>query len=290
MTDTVVIALFRFLDKAKTVAQYLGADVREYGPDTFSEIFPHTKRIVAIMSMGIVVRSIAPLLEDKWNDPAVVVVSPDLAYAIPLIGGHHGANELAKELSALGILPVITTATESAGRDSVEGVGERCGCDIVNRESTRQVNAAMLDIDVPVFSVKGPGIVIAGPDVSILLKKGEYTVGIGCRKGVKKEEVLEAIRIALAETGIAKDDVLVYATTQKKFNETGLTEAITSLAGNLIFLDDETINAQTGLTSSRATKIGLLGVAEPCALAVAKKKHLIMAKKVYGRVTVAIAH
>jgi cobalt-precorrin 5A hydrolase len=290
MTDTVVIALFRFLDKAKTVAQYLGADVREYGPDTFSEIFPHTKRIVAIMSMGIVVRSIAPLLEDKWNDPAVVVVSPDLAYAIPLIGGHHGANELAKELSAFGICPVITTATESAGRDSVEGVGERCGCDIVNRESTRQVNAAMLDIDVPVFSVKGPGIVIAGPDVSILLKKGEYTVGIGCRKGVKKEEVLEAIRIALAETGIAKDDVLVYATTQKKFNETGLTEAVSSLSGNLIFLDDETINAQTWLTSSRATKIGLLGVAEPCALAVAKKKHLILAKKVYGRVTVAIAH
>jgi len=290
MTDTVVIALFRFLDKAKTVAQYLGADVREYGPDTFSEIFPHTKRIVAIMSMGIVVRSIAPLLEDKWNDPAVVVVSPDLAYAIPLIGGHHGANELAKELSALGICPVITTATESAGRDSVEGVSERCGCDIVNRDSTRQVNAAMLDIDVPVFSVKGPGIVIAGPDVSILVKKGEYTVGIGCRKGVKKEEVLEAIRIALAETGIAKDAVLVYATTQKKFNETGLTEAVSSLAGNLIFLDDETINAQTGLTSSRATKIGLLGVAEPCALAVAKKKHLILAKKVYGRVTVAIAH
>ena len=290
MTDTVVIALFRFLDKAKIVAQFLEADVSEYRPGIFSDIFPHTKRIVAIMSMGIVVRSIAPLIKDKWNDPAVVVVSPDLAYAIPLIGGHHGANELAKELSALGILPVITTATESAGRDSVEGVGERCGCDIVNRESTRQVNAAMLDIDVPVFSVKGPGIVIAGPDVSILLKRGEYTVGIGCRKGVKKEEVLEAIRIALAETGIAKDDVLVYATTQKKFNETGLAEGVSSLAGNLIFLDDETINAQTGLTSSRATKIGLLGVAEPCALAVAKKKHLIMAKKVYGRVTVAIAH
>ena len=290
MTDTLVIALFRFLDKAKTIAQFLGGEVREYRLDIFSEIFPHTKRIIAIMSMGIVVRSIAPLLKDKWNDPAVVVVSPDLAYAIPLIGGHHGANELAKELSALGIRPVITTATESAGRDSVEGVGERCGCDIVNRDSTRQVNAAMLDIDVPLFAVKGPGIVIAGPDVSILLKKGEYSVGIGCRRGVKKEEVLDAIRNALAETGVAKDDVLVYATTQKKLNESGLTEAISSLSGNLIFLDDETINAQTGLTSSRATKIGLLGVAEPCALAVAKKKDLIMAKKVYGRVTVAIAH
>jgi cobalt-precorrin 5A hydrolase len=143
---------------------------------------------------------------------------------------------------------------------------------------------------VPVYAVKGPGIVIAGPDVSVLLKKGEYTVGIGCRKGVKKEEVLDAIMNALAETGVVKHDVLVYATTQKKLNESGLTEAISSLSGNLIFLDDETINAQTGLTSSRATKIGLLGVAEPCALAVAKKKHLIMSKKVYGRVTVAIAH
>jgi cobalt-precorrin 5A hydrolase len=290
MTDTVVIALFRFLGEAKTIAQFLGAEVLEYTPDIFSEIFPHARRIVAIMSMGIVVRSIAPLLEDKWNDPAVVVISPDLAYAIPLIGGHHGANELAKELSALGIRPVITTATEATGRDSVESVGQRSGCEVVNRESTRQVNAAMLDIDVPVFAVKGPGIVIAGPDVSILLKKGEFTVGIGCRKGVRREEVLDAIRNALAETGVSEDDVLVYATTQKKSNETGLLEAISSVSGNLIFLDDETINAQTGITSSRATKIGLLGVAEPCALAVAKKKQLVMEKKVYGRVTVAIAH
>jgi len=290
MTDTVVIALFRFLGEAKKVAQFLGADVREYTPELFSEIFPHTRRIVAIMSMGIAVRKIAPLLLDKWNDPAVVVVSPDLAFAIPLIGGHHGANELAKELGALGIRPVITTATEATGRDSVEAVGERSGYDIVNRESTRQVNAAMLDIDVPVFAVKGPGIVIAGPDVSIILKKGEYSIGIGCRKGVKMQEVLDAIRNALAETGVAEHDVLVYATTLKKMGETGLSEAISALSGNLIFLDDETINAQTGITQSRATKIGLSGVAEPCALAVAKRKQLIMGKKVYGRVTVAIAH
>jgi cobalt-precorrin 5A hydrolase len=290
MTDTVVIALVRFLGKAKTVAEFLGADVVEYTPGIFSTIFPYTKRIVAIMSMGIVVRSIAPLLTDKWNDPAVVVISPDLTYAVPLIGGHHGANELAKELSAIGIRPVITTATEATGRDSVEGVAERNGCEVVNRESTRQINTAMLDVDVPVFALKGPGIVIAGPDVSILVKKGEFTVGIGCRKGVKKEEVLDAISNALDETGVQKDDVFVYATTQKKSNETGLREAISALSGNLIFLDDETINAQTGITSSRATKIGLLGVAEPCALAVAKKKQLVMEKKVYGRVTVAIAH
>lgn len=290
MTDTLVIALSRFLGEAERIADFLGAEVREYTPDVFFEIFPHTRRIVAIMSMGIVVRRIAPLIQDKWIDPAVVVVSPDIAYAIPLLGGHHGANELAKELSALGIQPVITTATEATGRDSVELIAERSGCDIVNRVSTRQVNTAMLNRDVPVFTVKGPGIVIAGPDVSILLKKGEFTIGVGCRKGVKYQEVMAAIRKALAEAGVAEHDVLVYATTQKKSGEQGLLQAISALSGNLIFLDDDTINAQSGVTPSRATKIGLLGVAEPSALAVSKRKQLVMGKKVYGRVTVAIAH
>jgi len=107
---------------------------------------------------------------------------------------------------------------------------------------------------------------------------------------VNSQEVLDAIRKALAEAGVAEHDVLVYATTQKKSGETGLREAISTLSGNLIFLDDATINAQRGITPSRATKIGLSGVAEPSALAVAKRKQLVMGKKVYGRVTIAIAH
>ena len=138
--------------------------------------------------------------------------------------------------------------------------------------------------------MQSPGIVIAGPGVSILLKSGEYSIGVGCRKGVKKEEVINAIQQALSISGIAEHDVLVYATTVKKLNENGLTEAITALSGNLIFLDDDTINAQSKKSPSQATRLGLLGVAEPCALAVSKRKELVMEKNVYGRVTVAIAH
>jgi cobalt-precorrin 5A hydrolase len=289
MNDTLVIALPRFLVHAERIATFLGADVREYTPHLFAEIFPHVRRIVAVMSMGIVVRQIAPLIKDKWTDPAVIVVSPDLAFAIPVLGGHHGANELAKELAALGLQPVITTATEATGRDSVEAIAHRSSCGIVNRESTRLVNSALLDADVPVYAIRGPGIVIAGRDVSILMRDGEFTVGVGCRKGVKSTEVLGAVRTGLAETGIAEQDVFVYATTQKKWGETGLTEAISALSGNLIFLDDDTINAQAAFSPSRATKIGLTAVAEPCALAIARKKELVMTKKVYGRVTIAIA-
>jgi cobalt-precorrin 5A hydrolase len=289
MTDTVVISLPYFRSDAQRIAAYLSADVLDFTPEIFTEVFRNHKRIVALMSMGIVVRKIAPLLTDKWTDPAVVVISPDFRFAIPLLGGHHGANELAKELSGLGLQPVITTATESRGRESVESIAERTGTVIVNRDSTRSVNAALLDKDLKVHAVFGPAIVLASPDVSLLVKSGEYAVGVGCRKGIRPEEAVEAIRTALAENGIDESEVFIYATTTKKLHETGLSEAVGVLSGNLIFLDDDTINAQAGTGPSRASKIGLLGVAEPCALATSKRKQLIMEKKVFGRVTVAIA-
>ena len=289
MKDTVVITFPYSRGEAERIAAFLGADIAEYTPDIFAAVYPGRKRIVALMSMGIVVRKIAPLLNDKWTDPAVVVVSPDCRYAIPVLGGHHGANELARELGGLGMVPVITTATESLGRDAVETIAERVNMDIMNRDSTRAVNAALLKDDIPVQAIHGPSIILAGPDVSILVKKGSYSVGIGCRKGIRPAEIVDAVRTALAENGITEADILVYATTTKKFSETGLIEAVGILSGNLIFLDDDTINAQTGLGPSRASRIGLLGVAEPCALAVAKRKELVMGKKVYGRVTVAIA-
>lgn len=289
MTDTVVIALARFRPDAERIAAFLHGEFREYHKEIFAECFPAAKRIVALMSAGIVVRSIAPLLLDKWNDPAVVVVTPNLAYAIPILGGHHGANALAKELAGLGIIPVISTATESFGRDSVEAIAERNGCGIVNRASTRAVNAGILDGTTRVWPIPGPGIVIAGPDVSVLLESGTYTVGVGCRKGVNAEEVTAAVRTALCEAGIDPKDLLCCATTAKKLGETGLIEGIAAIPANLIFLDDDTVNAQAPQSPSKADRIGLVGVAEPCALATARHRELIVPKKVFGKVTIAIA-
>jgi cobalt-precorrin 5A hydrolase len=184
---------------------------------------------------------------------------------------------------------VITTATESRGRDSVESIAKKTGTDVINHDSTRMVNAALLSRDIPVHAVEGPSIVIAGRDVSVLVREGIFSVGIGCRKGVRSEEVENALQSAFAEMGIHPRDILVYATTEKKFSEHGLTQAVRALSGTLIFLDDDTINAQQGTGPSRAGKIGLRGVAEPCALATAKTGRLVLPKKIFGRVTVAIA-
>jgi cobalt-precorrin 5A hydrolase len=61
------------------------------------------------------------------------------------------------------------------------------------------------------------------------------------------------------------------------------------MGGVLLFLDDSTISAFPPRTPSEAGRIGLSGVAEPCALASSRKKELILPKKVYGDVTIAIA-
>lgn len=82
---------------------------------------------VCICAAGIVVRAVAPLLQDKRHDPAVVVVDQTGRRVMSLLSGHEGgANRLAR-LTA-GVLrgeAVITTASESPARPLALGVGCR---------------------------------------------------------------------------------------------------------------------------------------------------------------------
>ncbi|MDH7491141.1 MAG: cobalt-precorrin 5A hydrolase [Methanolinea sp.] len=284
-----VIALERFLSPARRIAEYLDGNLVVFSRDAFASAFRDSPWIVAVMATGIATRAIAPLLRDKWHDPAVVVVDPDLSFAIPLIGGHHGANDLARRLAGLGAVPVITTATDRAGKESVEAAATRAGCSILNRESTLPVNAAILDGEVPIYTVSGPSMVIAGPRVAILFRKGEYSVGIGCRRGTGAESVREALEKAFEMAGIEKEDVGIYASTVKKAHEQGIIGGVRALGGTIVFLEDSVLAAYPPASPSRAGSVGLAGVAEPAALAVSEKKELIMKKTVFGGVTVAIA-
>ena len=144
----------------------------------FEKAFENYGAIVAVFATGIVVRDIAPLLNNKWSDPAVIVVDSNLNFAIPLLGGHHGANEVARKISELGAVPVLTTATEVHGKPSVEGIADRFGCEIFNKESTIAVNCALLDQNVEVLEVKGPRIVVVDEDVSVLVRKTQETAEI----------------------------------------------------------------------------------------------------------------
>jgi len=242
--------------------------------------------VVAVMAVGIVVRSLCGRLKDKWTDRPVVAVDSSLRCAVPVVGGHHGANEVALVLAQkLGLFPAITTATDASGRPCLEDTASELGASIINKEASRAVNLAFLREDVPVVRIKGPKIVIVDGDVAVL-KRGGLVLGIGTRRGVSCAEVLQAVDQALDAAGKRREEIGVLATAWLKHDEAGLKEAAGILGKKMLFLSRDVLNAQAPTTPSRAEDLGLCGVAEPAALALANR--LILPKRAYGRVTVAI--
>ena len=78
------------------------------------QAFHRETALIFIGATGIAVRTLAPLLVDKFHDPAVVVIDERGQHVISLLSGHiGGANNLARHLAGiLGVDPVITTATD----------------------------------------------------------------------------------------------------------------------------------------------------------------------------------
>ena len=72
---------------------------------------------IFIGAMGICVRTIAPYIKDKHEDPAVVCVDSLGLNAISVLSGHiGGANDLAREVAGIiGGREVITTQSDNAG-------------------------------------------------------------------------------------------------------------------------------------------------------------------------------
>jgi cobalt-precorrin 5A hydrolase len=257
-----------------------------YDSNCLGDILKSFDLVVAVMAVGIVVRSLCGHLEDKWKDTPVVAVDSALHCAVPVVGGHHGANDLAQFLRAkLGLYPAITTATDAFGRPSLERTARALNAEIMNPESSKELNLAFLKEDVPVLRLKGPKIVIVDSKVAVLKGNG-IVVGLGSRKGVSAKEVLEALDSALNSVGRKREEIRVLATAWLKRDEAGIKEAAKSLGKEVIYLSAEVLNSQTSTTPSRASDLGLLGVAEPAALALSDG--LLMAKRAYGRVTVAL--
>ena len=102
---------------------------------------------VFIMSTGIVVRLIAPLIKHKTVDPAVVVVDDGGHHAISLLSGHlGGANDLTRRIATLiGARPVITTATDVNQVPAIDVLAKEKQLLIENPAAIKIVNMALLN-------------------------------------------------------------------------------------------------------------------------------------------------
>ncbi len=87
---------------------------------------------VFVISVGAVVRMIAPLLRDKKVDPAVVCVDDDARFAICVLSGHVGRGNqfTARVATALGAQEVITTASDVRGTLTVDILGRELGWEL----------------------------------------------------------------------------------------------------------------------------------------------------------------
>ncbi|HBK98695.1 MAG TPA: precorrin-3B C(17)-methyltransferase [Microcoleaceae bacterium UBA10368] len=78
--------------------------------ETLRELFATETPIIGICAAGILIRTLAPMLSDKRAEPPVLAVAEDGSAIVPLLGGLHGVNDLAREIAvALGVQPAITT-------------------------------------------------------------------------------------------------------------------------------------------------------------------------------------
>ena len=107
--------------------------------DEIAPLWQQYDQIIFFVSLGAVVRLIAPHLQDKDQDPGVLVVDEAAQYVIPVLSGHvGGANAYSQHIAALlGATPIVTTASD---------VGQTIAVDILGRELGWQVHAPKINI------------------------------------------------------------------------------------------------------------------------------------------------
>lgn len=129
-------------DKFAPLVAGLANPVRAYsGPfrDEIAQLFADFDQLVFFVSLGAVVRLIAPHLKTKDEDPGVLVVDDAGQFVIPVLSGHvGGANAMAEQVAALlGATAVLTTASD---------VGKTIAVDILGRELGWKVECPKINI------------------------------------------------------------------------------------------------------------------------------------------------
>ncbi|MCW4005331.1 MAG: cobalt-precorrin 5A hydrolase [Candidatus Bathyarchaeota archaeon] len=254
-------------------------------PQFITQIYNTTDAIVAVMAAGIIIREIAPHLQSKLVDPAVVCVDISGNFVISLLSGHYGgANQLTRLIvSGIGATPVITTASDTLGKQSVDDLARQLHIKIVNPASLVAVNSALVNGErlaaVLVGKVKFPAgvlrdyaveraetvdealrvldgydagfIVCNEASVAVLVAGKPVTVltpkrvvvGLGARKEITKAQVLDAIDEALSKVNLPVERVDGLVTVDIKKSSKSMIDAVAQLGFTLGFVSVDELGA-----------------------------------------------
>ncbi|MBV8536807.1 MAG: precorrin-3B C(17)-methyltransferase [Alphaproteobacteria bacterium] len=330
MTGPAIIALTQTgADLARRIHQALpgsrvhGLDPRVVGADVefvdtaahVREVFAAGTPIIGICAAGILIRVLAPLLSDKTGEPPVIAVAEDGRAVVPLLGGHHGANELARAIAdELGVAAAVTTAgdvslglaldapprgwrvgnpraakTVSATLLAGEPVALKVEAGDAGWLTRRQAFAASSSVSIVVTDFD-----VGGDDTTLIFHPPTLAVGVGSERGIAAAELEALIRDTLKSHDLSPRAVACLATLDLKEDETAMHEVAETLGVPLRFFSGDTLAAETPRlkTPSAAVEraVGVAGVAEAAALAAAGPAgRLIVPKVKSARATCAIA-
>jgi cobalt-precorrin 5A hydrolase/precorrin-3B C17-methyltransferase len=286
---------------ARRLAGHLGAPLharsgRAEGDVAFDDAAEHLRAlfaagtpIVGLCAAGILIRAVAPLLSDKRGEPPVVAVAEDGSAVVPLLGGHRGANALARRIAgALGIAPAITTAGDLALGLALDAPPP--GWRLRNPEGAKGAMAALL---------AGGGARVAGDEAAPWLdglpQGGAVTLsasmapqedlgprhlhyvpqrvalGVGCARNCPAGELRALVEGVLAEAGLVPEAVAAVSTLDLKADEAAVLALAAHLGAPLRLFAAAELEAEAGRLETPSdvvfAEVGCHGVAEGAALA-----------------------
>lgn len=297
-------------------------NVKKYFPILFYEY----DAIIAIMASGILIRSIAPLIESKVTDPAVINIDDNGNFVISTLSGHlGGANRLTEKISKLiDATPVITTSTDVNKKLGIDVIAKDLFLSIDNPKEILFFNKAILngdeisftvnpnknynylfkylndntlEIDVSIYysSRMNPDEILVSLDEhELILKERKIVVGIGCRRGKECEYIYDGVKKSLDDLNMDISRINNFSSAEIKKDEKGILDLSDKLdiPVNFVEIDKLKLFESGDVAKSEFvySKFGIYGVCEPSALITAGfDSKLIYKKTSYDGVTIAIA-
>lgn len=242
---------------------------------TLQKAFASYDALICVMATGIVVRLLAPVLQDKLKDPAVLVVDETGKFVISLLSGHMGgANRLTGELAVkIKATPVITTATDREGMLAPDSIAEKLALRPTPKEQIQVLNSALLKGKTPIYLINTRLITgdfyrkelhrlgiqatpiysdtVLGAHGNIVFITDEKELvynprvlnlvprrliaGVGCRAGTGRDEIIGALKAATKKLGVSVRHISSIVSTVVKRDEEGLIEAAKKLNVDLQF-------------------------------------------------------
>ncbi|TDI55294.1 MAG: precorrin-3B C(17)-methyltransferase [Alphaproteobacteria bacterium] len=281
--------------------------------DHLRALFRQNRPIIGLCAAGILIRALAPLLANKRAEPPVLALTEDGASVVPLLGGHHGGNELARRIAAaLDGHAAITTAGDT--RFGVALDDPPAGWTLANPQDAKALMARCLaggtlrlEGDAPwlaqsalPFDAGAKDRLVAtvkaepGDENTLLYHPRKLALGLGCERGTDGEEVTALIETVLAGAGLARSAIACVVSIDLKADEEAILQAADWLGVPARFFSAERLEAEAPRLANPSTvvfaEVGCHGVAEGAALAAAGRHgKLVVPKTKSRRTTCAIA-